>query len=397
MSNNIVTDDEKLPKSFTKQVKDALEKLYDFQALQENVLTRKFDTRKSDPHSKDAYQLRREIIEAIESLNPGQNVASHSGTVRIYNLIYMHYISRLTIQQAAWEVGVSLRQAYRDLLPGQELISAVLWHRLNETSHFHEEPSVDTELIRLEDHTSISTLQELLDTAMRPIQILADNYNLAIDVKAPSNPILMTTNHTIAQQVLTHILSQIIQQARPSSLKIHLSDDMHFIQVWYEGMSPLNLHFEPIIRQMMTQLHWELQYDTKEGSQGMGLKSSRRRTLILVIDDNEGLIQLLQGYLTDDTCTVMSVPNTEQGLHSIAQLQPDVIILDVMMPGMDGWELLQRLQTRGETELIPVIICSVINDPELAFALGASHYIRTFAWAAQDGYQWFKSLGFELS
>jgi CheY-like chemotaxis protein len=79
--------------------------------------------------------------------------------------------------------------------------------------------------------------------------------------------------------------------------------------------------------------------------------------------------------VTDTTCTVMSIPNTEQGLHSIVQLQPDVILLDVMMPGMDGWELLQRLRTRSETSMIPVVICSVIKDPELAFAMGASRYI----------------------
>jgi CheY-like chemotaxis protein len=375
MSDTMAANYEELPKDFTKQVKEALEKLYDFQALQENALTRKFDTRKSDPHSKDAYQLRREIIEAIESLNPGQNVAAQSGTVRIYNLIYMHYISRLTIQEAAYEVGVSLRQAYRDLQRGQELISAVLWHRLNETPHTQEAPSVETELVRLEDNTTISTLQELLDAAMRPIRILADKYSLAIDVEAPDSPIMMTTNHTIAQQILTHILSQIIQQARPSHLEIQLLDDADFMHIWYGGMSPLNLHFEPIIQQMMTQLHWELQYESEGGIQGISLKSSRRRALILVIDDNEGLMHLLQRYLTDNTCKVMSAPNTEQGLHSIAQLQPDVIVLDVMMPGMDGWELLQRLRTRSETKHIPVIICSVIKDPELAFAMGASHYM----------------------
>jgi CheY-like chemotaxis protein len=288
----------------------------------------------------------------------------------------MHYISRLTIQQAAWEVGVSLRQAYRDLHRGQELISAVLWHRLhNEPSSLREEISVNTELTRLEDNTSVTTLQGLLDTAIRPVQILADKYHITLQVEAPSDPVTLTTNHIIARQIITHILSQIIQQARPSSLRIQLLDNMPFIRVWYEGDSPLNLQIEPIIRQMMTQLHWELQYDAEDGMQGIGLKSSRRRVLILVIDDNEGLIHLLQRYLSDDTCTVMSVPNTEQGLHSIPQLQPDVIILDIMMPGMDGWELLQRLRTRLETKLIPVVICSVINDPELAFALGASQYI----------------------
>ena len=196
-----------------------------------------------------------------------------------------------------------------------------------------------------------------------------------IHVEAPPNPIMLTTNPIMAQQILTHILSQIIQQVRPSSLRIQLSDDNHFIRIRYEGDSHPDLHIEPIIRQMIEQIHWELQCDAKDGTQTIGLKSSKRRALLLVIDDNEGLIHLLQRYLTDDAYNVMSAPNTEEGLQLIPQLQPDAIILDVMMPGIDGWELLQRLRTRRETAFIPVIICSVINDPELAFALGASQYV----------------------
>jgi CheY-like chemotaxis protein len=364
-----------LPENFIEQVKEALEKLYDFQALQGSLLTQQFDS-KADSTTTGTHQLRSQLIDAIESLNPGQNVAAHSGTVRIYNLIYMHYVGRLTIQQVAYEIGVSLRQAYRDLRRGQELVSAVLWHKLNaETTISTEDMSVNAELTRLEDNTGVMALQELLDTALRPVQILADKYSIAIHVEVPPNPIMLTTNPIMAQQILTHILSQIIQQIRPSSLRIQLLDDTEFIRIQYEDGSHSHLHIEPIIQQMIEQVHWEFQYDADNGLQSIRLKSSKRRALLLVIDDNEGLIHLLQRYLTDDAYNVMSAPNTEEGLQIILQLQPDAIILDVMMPGIDGWELLQRLRTRTETESIPVIICSVINDPELAFALGASQYV----------------------
>jgi CheY-like chemotaxis protein len=46
-----------------------------------------------------------------------------------------------------------------------------------------------------------------------------------------------------------------------------------------------------------------------------------------------------------------------------------------MMPEMDGWELLQRLRTAPQTAATPVIICSVFNDPELAYSLGASLFL----------------------
>jgi CheY-like chemotaxis protein len=371
-----MTIHEALSESFIEQVKEALEKLYDFQALQDNKLTEQFESDPGMAFTTGTHQLRGQLIDAIESLNPGQNVAAHSGTVRIYNLIYMHYVGRLTIQQVAYEIGVSLRQAYRDLRRGQELVSAVLWHKLhNEIPIASPDTSINAELTRLEDNTTSIVLRDLLETALRPVQILADKYAITVHVEAPQKPIIFTSNSTMAQQILTSILSQIIQQVKPSSLNIKLSEAAPFIRICYVDNSHPHLHIEPIILQMMEQVHWELEYGEANGRQEISLKSSQRRALVIVIDDNEGLIHLLQRYLTDDAYTVMSVPNSEQGLEIIPQLQPDAIILDVMMPGIDGWELLQRLRTRRETAFIPVIICSVINDPELAFALGASHYV----------------------
>lgn len=374
-----MANSEALPESFIEQVKEALEKLYDFQALQQNSLTWNFDSQPADAQMTGAHQLRGHLIEAIESLNPGQNVAASSGTVRIYNLIYMHYVGRLTIQQAAWEVGVSQRQAYRDLRHGQESVSAVLWHKFHSETSESASPqqviSINAELMRLGDNTSITALQEMLDSAVRPIQILADKYNVKIEVESPASPIMLTTNLVMAQQILTHILSQIIQQARPSSLSIHLSDEADFMRMRYAAEAQSRLHIEPIIQQMMDQIEWEIHYRFANSVQEVCLKSGQRKALILLIDDNEGLSHLLQRYLTDDAYTVMSAPNTEAGLQLIQQLQPDAIILDVMMPGIDGWEVLQRLRTCRETQSIPVIICSVINDPELAFALGASQYV----------------------
>jgi len=103
------------------------------------------------------------------------------------------------------------------------------------------------------------------------------------------------------------------------------------------------------------------------------LLQARAKLATLLRERTGGDVALVA--FADDAYTVMAVPNTEDGLQIVGQLQPDAVILDVMMPGIDGWELLQRLRTTHETRCIPVIICSVINDPELAFALGASQYV----------------------
>jgi CheY-like chemotaxis protein len=72
---------------------------------------------------------------------------------------------------------------------------------------------------------------------------------------------------------------------------------------------------------------------------------------------------------------VVVAVNGEEGLRLAQEVLPDAIVLDVMMPEMQGWEVLQRLHSDPPTASIPVVVCSVINNPELAEALGASLFL----------------------
>ena len=84
---------------------------------------------------------------------------------------------------------------------------------------------------------------------------------------------------------------------------------------------------------------------------------------------------MLDRYLTGLDLHVVAAGNGPAGLALARELAPAAIVLDVMMPDVDGWEVLQTLRTQPETRGIPVIICSVFDDPELAAALGASHFL----------------------
>jgi CheY-like chemotaxis protein len=68
--------------------------------------------------------------------------------------------------------------------------------------------------------------------------------------------------------------------------------------------------------------------------------------------------------------------NGPKGIELAQQLQPNAIILDVMIPEMDGWQILQRLHSTPATRAIPVVVCSVFYDPELAFTLGAVDVLK---------------------
>ena len=56
-------------------------------------------------------------------------------------------------------------------------------------------------------------------------------------------------------------------------------------------------------------------------------------------------------------------------------MQPDLILLDVMMPGVDGWVVLQRLKSHPATANIPVVMCTIVDEPKRGFALGATDFL----------------------
>jgi CheY-like chemotaxis protein len=99
-------------------------------------------------------------------------------------------------------------------------------------------------------------------------------------------------------------------------------------------------------------------------------------SVVLVVDDQEPAIHMFRRYLSRSNVQVVGVQEPDQVLPLARRWQPRVITLDVMMPTIDGWEILQALQANPETQHIPVIVCSVWDEPELAVSLGAADFLK---------------------
>jgi CheY-like chemotaxis protein len=96
-------------------------------------------------------------------------------------------------------------------------------------------------------------------------------------------------------------------------------------------------------------------------------KSDFEKLNILVVDDVTDIRELLKLYLLDKfECDVYLAENGQEALDIIRdECKPDLIILDLMMPVMDGYELLQKLRTNKETSEIPVIVCSTLGEKKI--------------------------------
>ncbi len=97
--------------------------------------------------------------------------------------------------------------------------------------------------------------------------------------------------------------------------------------------------------------------------------------IVLAVDDDTQVISLYERYLQPQGYQVVAVTDPTLALERARQLKPFAITLDLMMPGRDGWTVLADLKNDPETREIPVIVCSILEEEEKGFSLGAADYL----------------------
>ncbi|MBK8783984.1 MAG: PAS domain S-box protein [Anaerolineales bacterium] len=97
--------------------------------------------------------------------------------------------------------------------------------------------------------------------------------------------------------------------------------------------------------------------------------------VILSIDDDPQVIGLYDRYLQPQGYQVIPLTDPSRAVERVRQLRPFAVTLDIMMPGVDGWQVLDALKSDSITRHIPVIVCSIIEDLEKGFNLGATDYL----------------------
>jgi CheY-like chemotaxis protein len=96
--------------------------------------------------------------------------------------------------------------------------------------------------------------------------------------------------------------------------------------------------------------------------------------LVLVVEDDAAAAELLQLQLRQAGYRVALAADGESGLQAAQQLAPAAILLDILLPGLDGWEVLRRLRATPLTSGIPVMVITIVDNAALGLALGAVDY-----------------------
>ncbi|MHB0878253.1 MAG: response regulator [Anaerolineae bacterium] len=363
------------------EIHEALSSLNDNVQLARSRLVARFPEIERLPLEQRAVRLRALLLEAVELLRPSHRVAFGSLESRFYDVLTLRYIEDMSIQQVTDELSLGRRQVHRALVQAEERLAEVIAARVGATQP--EEPVSEAqaaaEIAALATRRVQVHLGEVLDAALALLRPLAERFEVRVLLAAPVDSIVVA-DRAVLKQVLVQLLSAAIQAAGSGQVSI---------AVGREAAAPtLELTFDTGLGSMAVArlqeagriaLSQQLECDVVVADGAASVKlhlPEGRPTAVLVVEDNLGAVELYRRYLSGSEWQVHSISDPRLALDVARHNRPDIVVLDVMMPGMDGWSVLELLRNHPDAAAVPVVICSVVDDPELARVLGAAAHLK---------------------
>lgn len=363
---------------FRKQVKDALEHLYDTAHLETHPLLSQFAEGSSATRTTRAQKLRALLKNTIEHLRPQTETVARSPEWRSYLALRCRYVQGMSQTEIENELGISLRQLQRELHKGLDAVATVLWEQ-RQTITPLQAPSMTQEL---ENELSQWTLtrqscavRALIEETLSTLKPTLESRRVNIDLQLPAD-LNVFVDETLARQALLNVFRLAVNQARVN-IVVRANVQETIVGVF--------IVVEDVVVDWQTE-EWhnaELLFKAQGGILDLNtagqiaiLLPRPTQPRILVIDDNAALQQLFERYLAPHQFRVIHAQTGDEALRLATEIKPDAITLDVMMPRIDGWQVLRALQANPATAQIPVIVCSVLKEPEIALSLGARAYLK---------------------
>lgn len=363
------------------RLRDALAHLYDYTRLLNHPLADDLGLPTQLAPRERMRQLRSTLIGGIEQLRPAGDTVLRSPKSRSYQVLSLHYVESMLIDEVARELAVSTRQVYRDLRRAEDDLTAILGLTgsadspdISETSGPESHLSGEAALVAASGGSV--PVVTMLCGACEAVQALAQAKGLRLDfVSEGAVEAQGLEVGELARHALISLISLTTKSAKPGStvrVESTLAQEVVNVAISFSCEAHPSAESLGTALKLLNLVNAEL---TKSESKAGCVLTVRlptiRRTRVLLVDDNADLAGLFERFLRETRYALSVARDAETGLAMAAQCEAEIIVLDVMMSGRDGWSLLQQLSNSGSACSLPVVICSAIHDPELAMSLGA--------------------------
>jgi CheY-like chemotaxis protein len=372
-----------------KQVKEVLEHLYDPAYLAAHPLAARLAPLDENGHNSRAQRLRAALKQSIEALRPPSDLARSAPEWRSYLALRCRYVQGMSLGQVEHELGISQRQLQRELHKGLDAVTAVLAEDYPPAEAAQapgaplqavEADALRKELGQWQFTRAAYHVQGLLGDALATLEPLLGGPVPNLQVNLPPDLPPVWVDATLMRQALVYLLRPILVASQTVALSA--SAEAQHMVLLLAGLAVIVNPQAPdwqMCELLLSQQGGTLatRHLPATGMTEVEVRLPRAAApRILIIDDNQAIHQLIERYLAAHMYEVLHAYSGSMAQQQAEQDQPDVILLDVMMPQVDGWQVLRTLKSEDSTAAIPVIVCSVLKEPELAVSLGAHAYLK---------------------
>jgi len=321
--------------------------------------------------------LRRLLLDTIESLRPSSKAAPRASEYRAYQCITMRYISAMTIGDIAAELCLSRRQVFRDLRFGLSRLAQLLSEALCQPQEVAPADPLGAEMGSLQARAELVDVARVFPDAVATVSPLAKAKGVLLSWECPAGQLLVSASPALLREALVQLLSALVQSLPAVHVSVAASVQDIVVAVDLPGTQALSRQdlLSTALR-VATSQGFDIREQRTEERVRLLLSAPRAGTQpVLVVEDNPAAFALYERYLAKSGWEPILAPHPRAAVAMAVANRAVAIILDIMMPDQDGWRVLQALKVDPQAQGIPVIVCSVVNDPELGFALGASAYL----------------------
>lgn len=391
---------------FTRQLRLVLISLYDPSVIRTSPLTELFEV---EQRRNPMFALQYLILNAIEALKPNSTMPATSRNWRVYQILRRRYSEQATQREVALELGLGLRQMQREEKLARRTLAEYLWATYDlenrvkprppapaqaivpsviPTIHVPS-PAEELEKLRETVPAQVTTIEPVIQEVLKTLGPSLASLGVSVEYKVEESLPRVWSRGAVLQQALVSLVSLAIRTRPGGVIYIQPQVERQQVCLLIQTSASLQRPAFPVkdpgkalqaIEQLMPLCRGSLEI-MEWGEEGLPFAaritlSTLEQATVLVIDDNTDTRQLFRRYLVGSHYHFVGAAGAEEGLALALELTPQLIVLDVMMPGQDGWSLLGRLREHPQTDHIPVIISTILPQEELALDLGAAGFIR---------------------
>jgi signal transduction histidine kinase/DNA-binding response OmpR family regulator len=241
---------------------------------------------------------------------------------------------------------------------------------------------------KLEFHFEDFDVPALVRDVATTVQPLANNNDNQLVVRCPDDLGGMRADLTRTRQIVLNLLSNACKFTKNGEVSVDVriegseSGEQMILEVSDTGIGMTPEQMENLFEEFSQA---DSSTTRRFGGTGLGLAISRRLARmgpgtgdgnrVLVVDDDQTARELMRRLLAKEGFDVITATDGQEGLEMARRFEPSVITLDVMMPKVDGWDVLKELKADPALADIPVIMVSMLDESDRGYRLGAADYM----------------------